>query len=131
MPPLIELICVPYAVWIIKVALHLGTPGLPPLMRWKGQGHQGLDRMMGLPGERDAARACACSVFSRGEGSMHVRLTGGGGSGQPVAADGKSLVTFNASLTVSKIGVNSQQASNVPAQLRPGAREWNAAQHAS
>ncbi|KAF2979749.1 hypothetical protein EK904_012773, partial [Melospiza melodia maxima] len=26
--------------------------------------------------------------------------------------------------------VNSQQASNVPAQLRPGAREWNAAQHA-
>lgn len=69
--------------------------------------------------------------FQGGEGSMHVRLTGGGGSGQPVAADGKSLVTFNASLTVSKIGVNSQQASNVPAQLRPGAREWNAAQHAS
>lgn len=53
------------------------------------------------------------------------------GSGQPVAADGKSLVTFNASLAVSKLGVNSQQASNVPAQLRPGAREWNAAQHAS
>lgn len=69
--------------------------------------------------------------FSRREGSMHVSLNGGGGSGQPVAADGKSLVTFNASLTVSKIGVNSQQASNVPAQLRPGAREWNAAQHAS
>lgn len=62
---------------------------------------------------------------------MHVRPTDGGGSGQPVAADGKSLVTFNASLAVSKLGVNSQQASNVPAQLRPGAREWNAAQHAS
>lgn len=53
------------------------------------------------------------------------------GSGQPVVADGKSLVTFNASLAVSKLGVNSQQASNVPAQLCPGAREWNAAQHTS
>lgn len=64
-------------------------------------------------------------------GLMHMRPAGGAGSGQPVAADGKSLVTFNASLAVSKLGVNSQQASNVPAQLRPGAREWNAAQHAS
>lgn len=87
--------------------------------------------MMGLLGGAVQLGVVPVLVFCRGEGLVHVRLAGGGGSGQPVAADGKSLVTFNASLAVSKLGVNSQQASNVPAQLRPGAREWNAAQHAS
>lgn len=87
--------------------------------------------MMGLLGSSVQPRVVFVLVWFWREGLMHVRPTGGGGSGQPVAADGKSLVTFNASLAVSKLGVNSQQASNVPAQLRPGAREWNAAQHAS
>lgn len=86
---------------------------------------------MGLLGGAVQPGVLPVLFFFGGEDLMHVRPTGGGGSGQPVAADGKSLVTFNASLAVSKLGVNSQQASNVPAQLRPGAREWNAAQHAS
>lgn len=33
------------------------------------------------------------------------------------------VVTFHASLAVSKLGVNSQQASNVPAQPQVGGRE--------
>lgn len=39
---------------------------------------------------------------------------------------GISLVTFHASLAVSKLGVNSQQASNVSAQPRAGGREGSA-----
>lgn len=36
------------------------------------------------------------------------------------------VVTFHASLAVSKLGVNSQQASNVPAQPQVGGREGSA-----
>lgn len=36
------------------------------------------------------------------------------------------VVTFHASLAVSKLGVNSQQASNVPAQPQVGGREGRA-----
>lgn len=54
---------------------------------------------------------------------MGVVVGGEGGQSQQL---GISLVTFHTSLAVSKLGVNSQQASGVPTQLRAGGREGSA-----